>query len=309
MTLRADGEHGTALPRGRRAAQSRLRRAIDASIRRHRAASRLWSSAPPSILRISRFRSTCGKATGIVMPKNRAFLPQRNVLQRYSSVRSISATRSATGPNAGSRVFLCILRCAGVSSNCMLPRLAHANTQYGSGFVGVARRAEGECWPTTSAGTAAPDWTCTDDKEGKVDGLHDHSHWGHADQLGAGNLLTIERRLSALRSIHEGRVYDLSHEISPAAPFMAPNQTPFLMSIWASWRDSINRPRGIGATNDAGSNVERAEMTMHVGTHIDALGHFSIGEHLYNGLSAAEVVTDWGLERLGMEHQPTVSSC
>jgi kynurenine formamidase len=89
---------------------------------------------------------------------------------------------------------------------------------------------------------------------------------------------------------------------------MAPNQTPFLMSIWASWRDSIKRRRGIGATNDAGSNVERAEMTMHVGTHIDALGHFSIGEHLYNGLSAAEVVTDWGLDRLGIEHVPPMIS-
>jgi kynurenine formamidase len=137
---------------------------------------------------------------------------------------------------------------------------------------------------------------------------HDHSRWGPDDQLGAGNLLSPECRLAALRSIREGRVYDLSHEISTKAPFMAPNQTPFLMSIWASWRDSIKRRRGIGATNDAGSNVERAEMTMHVGTHIDALGHFSIGEHLYNGLSAAEVVTDWGLDRLGIEHVPPMIS-
>jgi kynurenine formamidase len=135
-------------------------------------------------------------------------------------------------------------------------------------------------------------------------GFHDHSRWGPGDQLGAGNLLTQELRLSSLRSIAEGRAYDLSHEISPTAPFMAPNQTPFLLSIWASWRDSIKRRRKLGATNDAGSNVERAEMTMHVGTHIDALGHFSIGEHLYNGLSAAEVVTDWGLDRLGIEHIP-----
>ena len=134
--------------------------------------------------------------------------------------------------------------------------------------------------------------------------LHDHSRWGPDDQLGAGNLLTLERRLSALHSIRNGTLYDLSHEISAKAPFMAPNQTPFLMSIWASWRDSIKRRRAVGATNDAGSNVERVEMTMHVGTHIDALGHFSIGGKLYNGLSAAEVVTDWGLERLGIEHIP-----
>ncbi len=45
-------------------------------------------------------------------------------------------------------------------------------------------------------------------------------------------------------------------------------------------------------------------MTAHVGTHIDALGHFTIGDRLYNGLSAAEVVTDWGLDRLGIEHAP-----
>jgi kynurenine formamidase len=134
--------------------------------------------------------------------------------------------------------------------------------------------------------------------------VHDHSRWGPADQIGAGNLLTAERRLSALASVREGRVYDVSHEISMGAPFMVPNQTPFLLSIWASWRDSIKRRRKMGATNDAGANVERIEMTAHVGTHIDALGHFSKGDRLYNGLSAADTVTDWGLEKLGIEHAP-----
>ncbi len=138
--------------------------------------------------------------------------------------------------------------------------------------------------------------------------LKDHSRWGRDDQLGAGNLLTPERRLSALRSIQTGALYDLSHEISPKAPFLMPNQTPFLQSIWASWHDSIRRRRAAGATNDAGSNVERVEMTMHVGTHIDALGHFSIGDKLYNGLDANDVVTDWGLDRLGIEHMPPMIS-
>lgn len=133
---------------------------------------------------------------------------------------------------------------------------------------------------------------------------HDHSRWGAADQIGAGNLLTVERRLAALRSVQAGRVYDLSHEISANAPYLLPNQTPYLLSIWASFRDSIKRRRQAGARNDAGTNLERVEMTMHVGTHIDALGHFSIGDRLYNGFSAADVVTDWGLDRLGIEHAP-----
>jgi kynurenine formamidase len=138
--------------------------------------------------------------------------------------------------------------------------------------------------------------------------LHDHSRWhsrwGKADRIGAANLITAEKRLTALRSVSDGRMYDLSHEIGPGAPFMAPNQTPFLLSLWASWRDSIKRRRSLGARNDAGCNVERIEMTAHVGTHIDALGHFSIGDRLYNGLSAADTVTDWGLEQLGIDQAP-----
>ncbi|MDE2005374.1 MAG: cyclase family protein [Rhodospirillales bacterium] len=131
-----------------------------------------------------------------------------------------------------------------------------------------------------------------------------HARWGANDQLGAANLMTDASRLAALRLAATGRVFDLSHEIHAGAPFMAPNQTPFLLSIWASARDSIRRRRSAGFRNDAGSNVERIEMTAHVGTHIDALGHFSIGERLYNGLETADTVTDWGLARLGIEHLP-----
>ena len=133
---------------------------------------------------------------------------------------------------------------------------------------------------------------------------HDHSRWGAADQLGAGNLLTPERRLAALGLVRTALIYDLSHTISAASPYMAPNQTPFLLSMFATWRDSLKRRRTLGFTNDAGVNIERMEMTAHVGTHIDALGHFTKGDRLYNGLDAAETVTDWGLGRLGIEQAP-----
>jgi kynurenine formamidase len=134
--------------------------------------------------------------------------------------------------------------------------------------------------------------------------VHDHSRWGAADQIGAANLLTPEKRLAALRTVTQGRIIDVSHEIAMNAPFMMPNQTPYLMSLWTNWRDSMRRRRKLGATNEVGVNIERMEMTAHVGTHIDALGHFSIGDRLYNGLSAEEEVTDWGLNRLGIEQVP-----
>ena len=134
--------------------------------------------------------------------------------------------------------------------------------------------------------------------------FHDHSRWGSADQAGAANLLTAEKRLQAIRGIETGRLFDLSHVIETGAPRYEPYMGPYVISSWATWRDGIRRRRALGATNDAGTNLERIEMTTHVGTHIDALGHFTIGEEMYNGNNADEVVTDYGLEKLGIENAP-----
>jgi len=138
---------------------------------------------------------------------------------------------------------------------------------------------------------------------------HDHGKWGCAcwgkdDQIGAANLLTPAKRLAALKSIETATVYDLSHTFGADAPYMSPNQPPFLMAMWSTWRDAIRRRRKLGMTNDAGSNVERIEMTAHVGTHIDALGHVSKGDKLYNGFDAVETLTDWGLADLGIDRAP-----
>ena len=139
--------------------------------------------------------------------------------------------------------------------------------------------------------------------------MHDHGKWGCAcwgaeDQIGAANLLTPAKRRAALRSIDTAEVYDLSHVFGADAPYMPPNQPAFLLMMWSTWRDAIKRRRRLGITNDAGSNVERIEMTAHVGTHIDALGHVSKGDRLYNNFDANETLTDWGLARLGIEHAP-----
>ncbi|MGI6856120.1 cyclase family protein [Mesorhizobium sp. 1B3] len=133
---------------------------------------------------------------------------------------------------------------------------------------------------------------------------HCHSQWGCREDIGAGVHLTPEKTLSALALVREGQVLDISHDIYYGAPCMPPNQTPFLMSIFSGWKDTIKRRRKLGHVNEMGTNLERVEMTMHVGTHIDALGHASIGDRLFNNRSAEEVVTNWGLDALGAEHIP-----
>lgn len=134
--------------------------------------------------------------------------------------------------------------------------------------------------------------------------IHDHGRWGKGDQLGAGHFLTPERTLAALKMVRNGTIIDMSHVIEIGAPRMAPNQSPYHIQSGPSAPGSIRRRRKMGATNDAGSNLERIEMTTHVGTHIDALGHFSKGEMLYAGYPVAETVDDFGLNNLGIEHMP-----
>ena len=51
-------------------------------------------------------------------------------------------------------------------------------------------------------------------------------------------------------------------------------------------------------------NLEQIELTTHVGTHIDALGHASIGDTLYGGASGEESVSDNGLSHGGIEKAP-----
>lgn len=134
--------------------------------------------------------------------------------------------------------------------------------------------------------------------------IHDHGRWGKGDQIGAGHLLTPQRTLTAMQSVKEGRIIDMSHVIEMGAPRMQPAQTPYIMTASVTSRRSIVRRRAMGAKNDAGSNLERMELTTHVGTHIDSLGHFTQGDRMHGGYSAELTCDDFGLLNLGIENCP-----
>ncbi|MEQ9642372.1 MAG: cyclase family protein [Alphaproteobacteria bacterium] len=136
--------------------------------------------------------------------------------------------------------------------------------------------------------------------------VHDHARWGAGDQIGAANLLTPQTTLAALAMARQGRLVDLSHVIEYGAPYMSPNQTPYVLTAASTSRNTARFRAGLGATNEVGSNLERIELTMHVGTHIDALGHFTIGDRMYGGYSADATVGDRGLLNLGVEHIPPI---
>ena len=136
--------------------------------------------------------------------------------------------------------------------------------------------------------------------------LHDHARWSAGDQLGAGHFLTPETTLNALALVRDGRIRDLSQAIEMGAPHMAPNQLPYIITASATAPNSMKHRASLGATNEVGANLERIEMTTHVGTHIDALGHFTKGQRMYGGYEVADTVGDWGLLNLGAEHIPPI---
>ena len=122
--------------------------------------------------------------------------------------------------------------------------------------------------------------------------------WGAGDEQGAGNLITSDSILEALAQVTRGEVIELSHDVAGGAPFIPGLQPPYGLRMYLTSGASLQ------GTNRLGVNVELVEMTMHVSTHVDALGHVSIGNTLYAGAAGEESVSDNGLSHAGIDTAP-----
>jgi len=127
------------------------------------------------------------------------------------------------------------------------------------------------------------------------------------DERGAAARLTPALVLEALSLVREGRVFDLSHPISDESPtyvgYMSP---PYTFCMWSHPLISRHELEQLGFTNAIGFADERVEMGMHIGTHVDALGHVSKGDAVFGGIPILDAVGNRGLSRLGIEHLPPV---
>ncbi|RLA45224.1 MAG: cyclase family protein [Gammaproteobacteria bacterium] len=129
--------------------------------------------------------------------------------------------------------------------------------------------------------------------------------WGKDDVLGAGNRMTASSIKAALAAVEGGNIVELSHDVAMGAPYIEPIQTPYVMTLSRTSKNMENFLRDkMGATNDIGFYLERIEMTTHVSTHIDALGHVTIAAELYNGLDREQAASDIGLNHNGIEKSP-----
>ncbi len=136
------------------------------------------------------------------------------------------------------------------------------------------------------------------------------SPWGPDDQIGTLNLMTDATRLAALRQIGSGKVYDLSVDYFVGMPsWYALGDPRYQYHLTHTPHGhAVDDPLGHGrAMNDKVSYTgDAVTMYTHMGTHIDALNHFGLDGHIWNGFAASEHVGDRGWKRAGAEVLPPI---
>src|SRR5438128_5155649 len=108
--------------------------------------------------------------------------------------------------------------------------------------------------------------------------------WGADDQLGSANLVTTAKRKQAVALVKTGETVSLAH--NPLTERADDNSNPFEHTMLR------------------GNNMDRYAVSYHgyAHSHIDALCHILYKEQTYNGYARADVNTDKGCTRLGIDN-------
>ena len=108
--------------------------------------------------------------------------------------------------------------------------------------------------------------------------------WGKNDQLGSANLVTAAKRKQAIALVKDGATVSLAH--NPLTDRAADNPSPF------------------EHTMNPGLFMDTYKVSYHgyAHSHIDALCHILYKEKTYNGYARAEVNTEKGCTRLGIDN-------
>lgn len=124
------------------------------------------------------------------------------------------------------------------------------------------------------------------------------SRHGRDDRLGAGNELTPDRTLAALRIPTSGRVVQLAQLTTPDAAVIPPRTHHQVVLA----HESGSSPENWQGSNGFTALQEHVVTSYHVGCHLDGLGHVGIRGRYYNGLPHAAIYAPSGLVELGIEN-------
>ena len=129
------------------------------------------------------------------------------------------------------------------------------------------------------------------------------SRWGADDEAGASNLMTPDRVLEAVKLITTGKVYRLGRVYEPGMPMRGLRNYKLVIPTLPTG--------GPFAKNRLIFNEEYVTGELgQVGTQFDGLGHIGVlvgaegdqnAMRFYNGFTGAEMVSTYGLKKLGLE--------
>jgi kynurenine formamidase len=134
------------------------------------------------------------------------------------------------------------------------------------------------------------------------------SRYGADDQIGSLNEITPATIVAAARLVRQGKVFDLGRVLDSTVPHF-PGR--FWQQTLVSNAHLNNPARPEGTEGGWGRNqvnwlIELATGTFQIGTQLDGLNHLQIGDRLYNGHRARDIVEDWGTNKLGIETVPPI---
>ena len=136
------------------------------------------------------------------------------------------------------------------------------------------------------------------------------SPYGPTDQIGALNQLTDASRLDLLRRVASGKVYDLSVETFPGMPglvHLGMGDPDF--HHWMTHTPEGLALEGLNPGDPAHPIAlydDAVIMSVHTGTHLDALNHAGYGDHIYNQFKSSEQLGNKGWRVAGADRVPPI---
>jgi kynurenine formamidase len=120
-------------------------------------------------------------------------------------------------------------------------------------------------------------------------------------EAGMLELVDDAKRLAALASVREGRVYDLGRVLDERVPVF-PGRS-FHQTLVTS---AHHANRGGVGENRVNWITETIASTTQLGTHLDTLAHLQRGDAGYGGFTVDELASPAGVTRLGAETVPQI---
>ena len=136
------------------------------------------------------------------------------------------------------------------------------------------------------------------------------SPWGSDDEIGTLNMMTDQSRMSVMRKVTSGKVYDLSTEYFVGMPSFHSLGDPGYQ-YWLTHTPHgtiVDNPNGLGAAMNKKVSYtgDAISMYTHMGTHIDALNHFGLDGKIWNGFTPEQHLGDKGWKKTGAETIPPI---